>query len=365
MYECYTVDNMINKFFTNPGRFIKMFFAVTAVLFFVGGMVNVKTVHAADLESYIGISDSWLDYISFAIPVIGVANQTYSTGPINSKHVEVKVLKTDEKSAEIEIIITPSVQSQFPEDTNKDGLLNKGDTLVGFWDALLGDDDITNDGSITTTDGVFLEIKDAETGTIVPYTVGGLKNIASSTHGNNITSSFWINNPQFFQTTNNNSKTISYSTIITISDLATDKNYTAQVFLEEDASWDTYYSNPPTKFNTTKKGSGIIINPSQGPKNQTTQTQSQDFDICTNVADSSAGIIDWSKMYCQLVKFVVEVITLIPNVVAAAVGTLNDWIMNISIGHSIYKDFEGNMFTAWKIVRDIANIIIIMNISKV
>ncbi len=71
------------------------------------------------------------------------------------------------------------------------------------------------------------------------------------------------------------------------------------------------------------------------------------------------GITDF---YCGLVKLTVFMLTVIPNTIAALIGTIADYSINFSIGYGIYELAQDIAFSTWKMVRDISNIVIILAI---
>ncbi len=70
---------------------------------------------------------------------------------------------------------------------------------------------------------------------------------------------------------------------------------------------------------------------------------------CTNPLD----------IFCGIAKFFVFIVTIIPNTIAAIIGSVTDLVMNYSIGSGFYSGISDISFTLWKIVRDFSNLLII------
>lgn len=95
----------------------------------------------------------------------------------------------------------------------------------------------------------------------------------------------------------------------------------------------------------------------------TVHTAQAEQKINESVAKSSIDAAlkcDWTDIYCGLVKFAVFMLTVIPNTIAAIIGTIADYSISFSIGHNIYILAQDIAFGAWKMIRDISNIVIIM-----
>jgi hypothetical protein len=349
MYECYTMTNMITKFFTNPGRFIKMFFAITAIVFFAWGPVGMNSA-SADINDLL---------------------------PNNNGQISSQFLKIEEKGItnngfNIQINIMPQLKTP-PKDSNPNAKVDILDNLGDFWSLITSANDTSGSGySSGSMTGVFVSVIDKKTNEPVNFIVSSMNSSGFVTDilnkitnkylksSQNVTEGFWQDTSLFFDQE-------TFATQVGISGLAADNEYLVQVFIVEkgllsgSVSWsDELTSEEKLTIKTTKKATGVQIN-------QTTQTtqavglSNKQNDICSNVTPSS-GVVNWAGFYCQMIKVIVEIITFIPNAVAAVTGSLADMVMNISIGHGTYQLFEDTMFDGWKVVRDISNLIIIFSL---
>ena len=70
---------------------------------------------------------------------------------------------------------------------------------------------------------------------------------------------------------------------------------------------------------------------------------------CTNPLD----------IFCGIAKIAVFIATIIPNTIAAVIGSVTDLVMSYSIGSGFYNGLSELSFTLWKIVRDFSNLLII------
>jgi hypothetical protein len=314
---------MINKFFTNPGRFIKTFFAITAIVFFAWGGVEVHHAHAAELSSFLNDVD----------------------GVIPEKYVLIEQQGANINGVNLKVSIMPGNIKEPPKDTGtKPGELDDEDDLGDFWDAIL------DSGIGDSTDGIYLVIKNKKTGNETSFEVpqnAGYQSILSGglfSNAKNITKSFWQKPSLFFDQ-------YTFGSVIGVTGLESGTEYVAEIIFEEDKSTDSLVSKSKAIFKTTDTDSGIIIN------TQATSTQATGPSNAGDAGVPNCGVTDF---YCSFIKVVVIIITLIPNLVAAIVGVVTDVFMNLSIGHNAYQFFEKASFEGWKIIRDFSNILIIL-----
>lgn len=356
MYECYTMSNMINKFFTNPGRFIKMFFAITAIVFFAVGPVEVKQVQATAINE-----------------LFPNAQEVNGSGIITTNvYVEEKPNTKTGDSVTLTVSMVGSPTAKKPTEITKNGKIDSGDN-IGAWDAIFDSSSFEKDDS-----GVFLRIskKDPVKNTYIPIqydtklpVVENANHSTSKIFGavKNISGLFFTNNDYFFN------QDMKLAVNVPIYNLEINTTYKFEVFILENGpkifGFDTFSVEPVLEITTgsTSSTSLQVLSGAIDPKDinkefnketvKASGAKNEGVDICGNY-----GALTGANFYCQIVKFWVNLITLIPNFIAAVVGITTDVIINLSIGHGVYQTLEDFTFQAWKIIRDFSNIVIILSL---
>jgi hypothetical protein len=357
------MDNMINKFFTNPGRFIKMFFAITAIVFFAWGPIQINNVHAqvafTDFMPIKSNKDSQKKY------------NTYYDHFITNDFVKVNIRDNtdDTTSIGLRVILQPKMEGTFTTnknakvvtDTNKNGKLDSGDEL-GSWDAIL------DSGLEKSTNGIFLRLYKKNTKGIleeVSFTTNSPEVEKSSHDGNdkNISWLFWNPAENFFNQT-------TFSVVFDIIKLEPNTTYTAMVVIKEDnaitsgrGAVNSAYSETVAEFTTRTAPRGPSEKPvdPQLPGSEKSTEKSNATIESGYICDPEGSFLG-VDVTCGIIKAYIYIITLIPNLIAGVVGTIADFVMNLSIGHGVYQKFSDISFKAWKIVRDVANLVIIFSL---